>query len=86
MISYLSLLRRHVGADICRDMLREEFSQLAQLEQRGVRILREIPFREQTQAQELLVVLRELSEVGLDGCHLRGSLMVDTCYLTQSAT
>ena len=67
-------------------MLREELCQLAQLEQRGVRILWEIPLREQTQAQELLVVLRELGEVGLDDCHLRGPFMVDTCCLTQSAT
>ena len=45
----LCLLRRHIDADMCRDMLGEELCQLAQLEQRGIRILREIPFREQTQ-------------------------------------
>jgi len=82
----LGLLRRHIGTDIRRDMLREQLGQLAQLEQRGIRVLREIPFREQPQAQELLVVLRELGEVGLDGCHLCGPLMIGTCYLTQAAT
>ena len=81
----LRLLRRNVLADMGRDLLREQLCQLAQLEQRGVRVLWEIPFREQTQAQELLVMLCELSEVTLEGRHVCGPLMVDTCCLIQSA-
>ena len=59
----LGLGGRFVQADLGRDHLTKELRELAELDQRGVGILREVPLCQQPQAQELVIVFPEVSEV-----------------------
>lgn len=52
-----------VQADLGRDHLTQELRELAELDQRGVGILREVPLCQQPQAQELVIVLPQVGEV-----------------------
>ena len=52
-----------VQADLGRDHLTKELRELAELDQRGVGVLREVPLCQQPQAQELVIVFPEVGEV-----------------------
>src|SRR5689334_23274550 len=59
----LRLLARHIDPNLRRDQLSKQLSELPQLQQAGIRIIREIALREHPQAHELLVVGLEIREV-----------------------
>ena len=65
----LSLFARREQADLGCQELSEKLGELTQLQESGVRILREVPLGKHSQTNELLVVLLELREVCLRGAH-----------------
>ena len=67
----LFLICRRKQADVGSDQLRHQFGQLTQFQQAGVGVVGEVALRQQTEAQELLVVQAELSEVAgpIAQCH-----------------
>jgi hypothetical protein len=59
----LRFFARRVQADLRGHQLREELGELAQLQERGVRVVGEVALREHAEAHELFVVLLEVREV-----------------------
>jgi hypothetical protein len=62
----LPFLRPFEDADVRSDHLGEDFAQLAELQQAGVRILREIPLGQHPETQQLLIVRLQMGEVAAE--------------------
>ena len=60
----LRLFRGEIKSNVGGRQLRQELSKLAELEKAGVRIIGEVPLRQQPQTQELIVMLLQMGEIG----------------------
>ena len=63
--------------------MRQELSKLAELEEAGVRVIGEVPLRQQPQTQELIVMLLQMGKIG--GGRERRAIGISTSPYKQKA-